>query len=149
MTADNANTGWDTDDAIEHAGKAEWGYSSCNIPEITTTMRHGTVLFSNNNAFHLMNPDIRQIASAIKPFGDVKNIKIATALYQLTLSSEDTYATIAQISEKAQLPAELIQNRLETELFEFVEETHATESQFRFSGRYLNLLPMLSLFDIK
>ena len=149
MTADNANTSWDTDDAIEHAGKAEWGYSSCNIPEITTTMRHGAVLFSSNKALNLMNSDIRQIASAIKPFGDVKNIKIATALYQLTLASEDTYSTIAQISEKSELPFELIQTRLEEELSEFVEETYGTEPQFRFRGRYLNLLPMLSLFDIK
>lgn len=48
MTADNMNPGWDTEDAIEHAGNAEWGYSCCNIPEITTTMRHGAVFFSNN-----------------------------------------------------------------------------------------------------
>ena len=48
MTADNMNPGWDTEDAIEHAGTAEWGYSCCNIPEITTTMRHGAVFFSNN-----------------------------------------------------------------------------------------------------
>ena len=84
MTADNMNPGWDTEDAIEHAGNAEWGYSCCNIPEITTTMRHGAVFFSDNRNLTLMNNDVRRIVAMIKPFSDAKNLKIATALYQLT-----------------------------------------------------------------
>lgn len=96
MTEDNMNPGWDTEDAIEHAGNAEWGYSCCNIPEITTTMRHGAVFFSNNKNLTLMNTDVRRIVSMIKPFSDTKNLKIATALYQLTVHSEDAYTTIAQ-----------------------------------------------------
>lgn len=98
MTADNNDIGWDTDDVIEHAGKADWGYSCCNIPEITTMMRHGAVFFSNNRNLTLMNTDVRRIVSIIKPFCDANNLKIATVLYQLTVHSEDAYATIAEIS---------------------------------------------------
>ncbi|MBQ0125723.1 MAG: helix-turn-helix transcriptional regulator, partial [Clostridiales bacterium] len=43
MTEENRNPGWDTEDAVEHAGNAKWGYSCYNTPEITTTMRHGAV----------------------------------------------------------------------------------------------------------
>lgn len=46
MAADHTNPGWDTDDVVEHAGNAEWEYSCCNVPEITTMMRHGAVFFS-------------------------------------------------------------------------------------------------------
>ena len=35
MTADNMNPGWDTEDAIEHAGNVEWGYSSWRTPSVT------------------------------------------------------------------------------------------------------------------
>lgn len=43
------NSGWDTDNAIEHAENAQWGNSCINVPEITTAMRKGTVFFSNNH----------------------------------------------------------------------------------------------------
>ena len=149
MTADNMNPGWDTDDAIEHAGNAEWGYSCCNIPEITTTMRHGAVFFSNNKNLTLMNTNVRRIVSTIQPFRDVNNLKIAAALYQLTVHSEDAYTTIAQISDKSGLPPEKIQDCLEGELAQFVIEKDGEERQFRFEGMYMNILPIISLFDFK
>lgn len=149
MTADHRNPGWDTDDAIEHAGKAEWGYSCCNIPEITTTMRHGAVFFSNNRNFILMNTDMRRIVSIIKPFSDTKNLKIAEALYRLTVYSEDACATIAQISEKSGVSTEQVRECLEGDLSQFVIEKVGTESQFRFKGMYMNILPIISLLDFK
>jgi len=149
MTEDNANPGWDTEDAIEHAGTAEWGYSSCNIPEITTTMRHGAVFFSRNKNLTLTNTDIRRIVTMIKPFSDTKNLKIATALYQLTVHSEDAYATIAQISDKSEVSPEKVQDCLEGDLLQFVLEKYGTESEFRFEGTYMNILPIISLFDFK
>ncbi len=149
MTEDNANPGWDTEDAIEHAGTAEWGYSCCNIPEITTTMRHGAVFFSRNKNLTLMNTDIRRIVTMIKPFSDTKNLKIATALYQLTVHSEDAYATIAQISDKSEVSPEKVQDCLEGDLSQFVLEKYGTESEFRFEGMYMNILPIISLFDFK
>lgn len=148
VTADNQNPGWNTDDAIEHAGKAEWGYSCCNIPEITTTMRHGAVFFSNNKNLILMNNDVRRIVSMIKPFSDAKNLKIAIA-YQLTVHSEDAYTTIAQISEKSGLSTQKVQDCLEGDLAQFVIEMDGTESQFRFAGMYMNILPIISLFNFR
>lgn len=149
MTADNMNPGWDTDDAMEHAGNAEWGYSCCNIPEITTTMRHGAVFFSKNRNLTLMNTDIRRIISIIKPFSDTKNLKIATALYQLTVHSENAYTTIAQISDKSGVSPEIVHECLNGDLSQFILEKEGTESQFRFEGMYMNILPIISLFDFK
>ena len=149
MTADNMNTGWDTEDAIEHAGNAEWGYSCCNIPEITTMMRHGAVFFSNNRNLTLMNTDVRRIVTMIKPFSDTKNLKIATALYQLTVHSEDAYTTIAQISDKSGVYPEKVQDCLEGDLSQFIIEKEGLESEFRFEGMYMNILPIISLFDFK
>ena len=149
MTADNMNPGWDTEDAIEHAGTAEWGYSCCNIPEITTTMRHGAVFFSNNRNLTLMNNDVRRIVAIIKPFSDAKNLKIATALYQLTIHSEDAYTTVAQISDKSGVSPEKVQDCLESDLSQFILEKEGPESQFRFEGMYMSILPIISLFDFK
>ena len=149
MTADNMNPGWDTEDAIEHDGNAEWGYSCCNIPEITTTMRHGAVFFSNNRNLTLMNTDVRRIVAMIKPFSDAKNLKIATALYQLTIHSEDAYTTVAQISDKSGVSPEKVQDCLESDLSQFILEKEGPESQFRFEGMYMNILPIISLFDFK
>lgn len=150
MTAgSNADPGWNTDDAIKHAGNAEWGYSCWSVPEITTTMRQGAVFFSNNRNLILMNEDIRHIVSIIKPFSDAKNLKIAAALYQLTVQSEDAYATIAQISEKSGLPEEKIGGALTCALAPFIYEKADGEGAFRFEGMYMNLLPILSLLDFK
>ena len=149
MTEDNMNPGWDTEDAIEHAGNAEWGYSCCNIPDITTTMRHGAVFFSNNKNLTLMNTDVRRIVTMIKPFSDTKNLKIATALYQLTVHSEDAYTTIAQISDRSGVSSEKVQDCLEGDLSQFILEKQGSESQFRFDGMYMNIIPILSLLDFK
>lgn len=149
MTEDNMNPGWDTEDAIEHAGNAEWGYSCCNIPDITTTMRHGAVFFSNNKNLTLMNTDVRRIVTMIKPFSDTKNLKIATALYQLTVHSEDAYTTIAQISDRSGISTERVQDCLESDLSQFILEKQGSGSQFRFDGMYMNIIPILSLLDFK
>ena len=149
MAADGIHSGWDTEDAIEHAGNAEWGYSSWNIPEATTTMRHGAVFFSNNENCFLTNADVRRIVPIIKPFCDVKNLKVASALYQLTVHSEDAYATVTQISEKSELPPEKVQDVLEGEFSQFISEKGGAENQYRFEGFYMSILPIVSLFDFK
>ncbi len=149
MTEDNMNPGWNTEDAIEHAGNAEWGYSCCNIPEITTTMRNGAVFFSNNRNLTLLNTDVRRIVTMIKPFSDTKNLKIAAALYQLTVHSEDAYTTIAQISDRSGVSPEKVQDCLEGDLSQFILEKEGTESEFRFEGMYMSILPVISLLDFK
>lgn len=137
---------WDTDGAIEHAGNAEWGYSCCCVPEFTTTMRRGSIFFSNNRQI-IINNEAKRIASVIKPLSNAKNLKIAAALYRLTVGSEDTYATALQVSEESELPIEQVQSCIENDLAELVVEKDDAEGQFRFDGRYLNVLPIISLLD--
>ncbi len=149
MTADNMNPGWDTEDAVERAGKAEWGYSCCNIPEITTTMRRGAVFFSNNKNMSLMNTDVRRIVSILKPFSDTRNLRVASALYELTSYSEVAYTSAALISDKSGLSIEKVLGCLETDLAGFIIEKETGEHQFRFEGMYMNIIPILSLFDFK
>lgn len=96
-----------------------------------------------------MNTDVRRIVTMIKPFSDTKNLKIATALYQLTVHSEDAYTTIAQISDRSGVSPEKIQDCLEGDLSQFIIEKEGTESEFRFEGMYMNILPIISLFDFK
>lgn len=145
----NTNSGWDTEDAIEHAGNAEWGYSSWNISGTSTIMRNGVVFFANNKSLSLVNSDLNRIVSIIKPFSDVKNLKIAAALYRLTVHSEDAYATEVQICDESGIPAEKVQDCLKGELAPFILEKYGTERGFRFDGEYMNILPILSLMDIK
>ena len=82
-----------------------------------------------------MNTDVRRIVTMIKPFSDAKNLKIATALYQLTIHSEDAYTTIAQISDKSGVSSEKVQDCLEGDL-QFILEKEGMESEFRFEGMY-------------
>ena len=150
MTADsNSNMGWDTDDVIEHASEAEWGYSCWSDPVITTIMRSGVVFFANNKSLTLMNPDINRIVSIIKPFSDTKNLKIAAALYRLTVHSEDAYATADQICDMSGLSVEKVKDCLEGALTPFILEKESAEGEFRFAGVFMNILPILSLFDLK
>ncbi len=71
MTVNNQSPWWDTDDTIRQAGTTDWGYSCCSIPELTTTMRHSAVFFSDNKNFTLTKSDIRQIITVLKPFRDI------------------------------------------------------------------------------
>lgn len=130
--APNANPGWDTDDAIEHAGNAEWGYSCWNIPGFTTIMRSGAVFFSNNKSLNPVNPDVNSIVSMIKPFSDRKNLKIAAALYRLTVHSEDAYATLAQICDQSGVLAERVKDCLEGEFAPFILETEAITTKRKY-----------------
>jgi len=116
-----ARTGY-IDDLIEHAGNTEWGYSCYSIPEIITTMRHGAVFFSNNKNLTLMDYNIKLIVSIVKPFSNVRNLKIATALYQLTASSESAYADVIQICDMTGIPSEKIENVLTEDLAPFIIE---------------------------
>lgn len=96
-----------------------------------------------------MKADIHQIVTRIKPFCDAKNLKVATALYQLTVHFEDAYATVDQISDKSEVSPEKVQDCLEGELLQFLIEKQGLESEYRFEGAYMNLLPILFLFDFK
>ena len=143
------NSGRDTDNAIEHAENAQWGNSCINVPEITTAMRKGTVFFSNNKGFNMLNTDIRRIVSIIKPFADSETLKIASALYVLTVHSEDAYTTPECISEECGLSTDRVIACLDGAISPFVIEHITKSGYFRFDGMYMNLIPMISMFDYR
>ena len=47
------------------------------------------------------------------------------------------------------LSPEKVQDCLESDLSQFILEKEGPESQFRFEGMYMNILPIISLFDFK
>lgn len=65
------------------------------------------------------------------------------------IHSEDAYTTVAQISDKSGVSPEKVQDCLESDLSQFILEKEGPESQFRFEGMYMNILPIISLFDFK
>ncbi len=146
-TMESENPGWNTDDAIEHARKTEWGYSCCSIPEITTVMRRSTIFFSNNKNMHLMNSEFRRTVQIMKPFADINNLKTAFALYQLTVSSEKIFATVTKISEESGLSEAVVENALMGDLLPFISEKEGEGNGYRFNGAYMSLIPILSLLD--
>ena len=145
------NPGWDTEAAIEQAGNAEWGYSCMSIPEITTTMRKGTVMFSNNSGLdlNLTRNDIRRIVSIMKDFADYDTLRIASALYTLTVHDENAYTTPECISEKCGVSVDKIDACLDGPLSAYITENIDNVGHYRFEGMYMNLLPLISLFDVR
>lgn len=140
------NPGWDTDESMEHAADAAWGYSCLSRPDYTTLMQQGCVLFSDNRALFMSNSDLCRIASVIKPFGNTDHLKIAYGLYQLTASSETARATAAQISAVCGLPEESVKTALDGELLHLLQEE---DGGYRFQRMYLSLIPVLSLMNFK
>lgn len=76
-------------------------------------------------------------------------MKIAVALYQLTVHSEEAYAAIDKISENVNIPADKVRDCFMGELAPFVLEKDGAEGEFRFEGMYRHIIPILSLLDIK
>lgn len=151
--APKGNPGWDTDDAITHAGQGEWGFSCFYTPEVTTTMRGGAVFFASNQALvnfqQLRNQNLRRISALLRTFSDPDTLKIAAALYELTVHDENAYETVSKVSEKAGKPEEQVRNCLAGPLAPFLLEQGIPEGGFRFDGMYMNVLPILSLLDFR
>lgn len=145
VVSDNPVSGWDINIAMENAAKSEWGYSCVSVPEITTTMSKGSVFFSNNKNICFSGLDINKVCCITQAFSHIDNLKIAAALYQLTVSSEDIFVSIKEISEKAGLSEEKVTACIFGDLFKFLLEEENKESRFRFNGMYMNILPILSL----
>lgn len=145
LREDHVSPQWNIEEAIAQAGHAEWGYSCCNLPQITTAMRRGAVFFSDNRDLALQHEDMREIAATLRAFGDAKHLRIAVSLYRLTVHAEDAYASVAQISDSVGLPPDGIRACLTGALSPFVLEKEDTEDAFRFDGKCMNILPIISL----
>lgn len=141
------HAGWDTDAAVEHAGNAEWGYSCCCAPELTTTMRHGSVFFSCNKAAPMTSADARRLAATISPFADPATLRVATALHRLTVHDEDAYAGVAEISERSDLSPSTVSQCLEQHLSAFLQAKDDQEQTYRIDGKYMHIVPVLALCE--
>ncbi|MCI8387789.1 MAG: helix-turn-helix transcriptional regulator [Clostridiales bacterium] len=144
-TPPSGNPGWDSNAAIEHAQKREWGYSCVNLPEITTCMRRESVFWSGNKQLCLDNRAMRKISRISRLFGalnKLNNLKVLVAMYELTLYSEDAHVSAAEIAEKCQLNVGEVMKCLDDPLAEFI---HTNGDLYRINGTYMDLPPLLAM----
>ncbi len=143
------NPGWDTDGAIEHAGRGEWGYSNISLPGFTTVFSHGSVLFSDNRTLNLPAGKLREIARIATCFSQYENLAVLTALYELTISDESKYADIPAIAEACRVPEERVVACLSGALSVYIDEETTTDMvQYRIRGSAILLVPVLRLLSM-
>lgn len=139
------SSGWVTEEAVEHAGKAEWGYSNMTSPEVITIMRKGGVFFAKPGPLQLSNGDIRRIRDTLCPFLEKDALRAAAALYQLTCRDEDSFAGAGEVAAACEMKEEQVEEILSDTLAEFVEENG---EGYRLEGRYQFVPALLSMFDM-
>lgn len=108
-------------------------------------MRKSSVFFSNNKETILQLSDIKRICGIIKVFSSPDVLKIAAALYSLTVSAEDIFVTVSEISEKSGFAEEKVRECVTGELLTFLAEKEEKESAYRFDGMYMNIIPIIML----
>ena len=137
--------GFTSEDMAKQAGTKEWGYSSINLPVITTTMKRGTVLFSNNKNL-ILESEYRLIAAKLKAFADVQTLKILSAMFELT--ADGSFVSAQQIATHSETSVELVMDRLIGTLMPYVEEQFdGDERTFCLQGQARNILPILSMLQ--
>ena len=143
--------GWDTESALERADRGSWGISRINLPDITSYMKQGAVFYSDNNDLELTNTRMREISYLLGVFSDIKNLKTLFALYNLTVHSEDAFASISDISTESGLAEGIVASCLENEIYEYLSEKKSDEGTlYRIEGMNMHIPPMLSMFcDVK
>lgn len=139
------SSGWVTEEAVEHAGKAEWGYSNMTSPEVITIMRKGGVFFAKPGPLQLSNGDIRRIRGTLCPFLEKDALRAAAALYQLTCRDEDSFAGAGEVAAACEMKEEQVEEIFSDTLAEFVEENG---EGYRLEGRYQFVPALLSMFDM-
>ncbi len=140
------NAGWNPDDAIEHAGRAEWGMSCVSKPNVTTRMRYGSVFFSDNNVMHPEDSRISELCRYMRDLSDRKVLKTLVALYTLTVKDENIYADISEIAEIAGLSGNTVSEILENELAEYISRAGGDVVPcYRINGKHIHVVPLLSM----
>ena len=128
------------------AERGEWGYTAWYEPGITTVMRRDTVLFSGNRCENWSDGALKRVANTLRPFSDVRNLKIAYALFRLTEEDEERRVSPAEVAKECGLPEEAVTERLEDALAAYLEER---DGLFRLDGMYMDVIPILSLLDYR
>ncbi|MBQ8496071.1 MAG: helix-turn-helix transcriptional regulator [Clostridia bacterium] len=137
----------DSENAIDHAGKQEWGYSCLNLPELTTLMHGDSVFFSANRDLKL-SPDyrIRELCAMLKIFSDVHHMKTMYAIYDLTLHDENAYTDIESIAGKSGLRKNEVISCINDALFPYLrEKNEADELRYRIKGMHMHIVPLLAM----
>ena len=138
-------SGWVTDEAVEHAEKAEWGYSNMTSPEVITIMRKGGVFFTKPGPLQLSTGDIRRIRGTLRPFLEKDALRAAAALYQLTCRDEERFAGAGEVAAACEMEAERVEEILSDTLAEFVDKNR---EGYRLEGRYQFVPALLAMFDM-
>ncbi len=145
----SANPGWNDDDAILHAGEAEWGYSCVSIPEITTVLRRGTVLFSDNRRFGLREPQIECITRILSVLGKWENLLCFSALYEQTVADEERYVSVSTAANAHGIPQDVAARCFAGDLAPFLSEKYEDGvCVYRIKGSAMHILPVLSLLSV-
>jgi len=137
---------FDSNRMCSAAERGEWVYTAWYEPGITTVMRRDTVLFSGNHCENWSDGALRRVADTLRPFSDVRNLKIAYAIFRLTEGDEERRVSPAEIAEACGLPEEAVMERLEDALAVFLEKR---DGLFRLDGMYMDVIPILSLLDYR
>lgn len=133
---------WDMDSIT----RSRWNYSCVDAPTIVTVKRHGGVFFSEGSGLELSGKDCARIVSLLKCLTDTKALRAAAALYELTASSEELYATASQVSAASGLPEDVVKVCFQAVLSELLTERQENgETVYRFEGKCRHILPLLSL----
>ncbi len=148
ILSDCINPSFNSEEAMKHIEKSEWGYSSYYEPSITTTMKKSSVFFSDNNVYELTNADIKRISEIIKAFSVPLNLRISDSLYKLTVYDENKYASLKEISENSGFSEDIVSECVSKERIGYLTEKEDCAGLYRFEGMYMNIIPVLSLFGI-
>ena len=139
-------SGWNSDDAIEHAGKAEWGLSCISKPNITTRMRYGSVFFSDNRMMHLENDKISTLCNLMHCLSTEVSLKTFVAVFELIIHDESKYVSVAEIAKYADLPEGAVSEQLENNLAEYLSiQSRVQILYYRIAGRYMHIIPLLAM----
>ncbi len=150
MTAPGTgNPGWNTDDAVLHAGDAEWGYSCVSVPEITTVLRRGTVLFSDNLNFGLRDDRIGAVARILACFAKPHNLRCAMSLYDMTVADEERHIPASAVAAACGMPEAVVTDAFEGDMAPFLSEKfEGGAAVYRIKGQHMSILPILSLLSV-
>lgn len=140
------NPGWNSDDAIEHAGKGEWGLSCVSHPYITTRMCYGSVFFSDNRMMRPDNEKISALCNCMHSLSAVNSMKTFAAIFVLTVHDESKYVSAAEIAEYAGVPKRSVVQQLENHLAAYLStQNRAQALYYRISGKYMHIMPLLAM----
>ena len=144
---DDANSHWDEPAAFERAMNGDWGLSAVNMPDITTYMNRGTVVYSDNNID--ITDSLPYIKRRMQQLCEGNSLRVLSALYTLTIHDDDATVTADEIAETAGLTTDEVKKSLTGSLRKLVHEKEDFDNdaaaRYRINGSHLHIIPVISL----